>query len=361
MVHDPVRRRIAEILREFDSDAHTVDGAGNEPCTNGISSLPSGVTEIGQLYRECAEYGDAIAPFIDRILIEDCLGAMARLPSDTIHLIVSDIPYGIGADHWDVLHDNTNSALLGSSPAQQNAGTIFRNRGKPINGWSEADRKIPLQYQQWVASWAEQWFRVLKPGASAFVFAGRRFSHRCICAMEDAGFSLKDMLAWERPRAAHRAQRLSEVFRRRGDALSANRWAGWKLGNLRPTFEPILWFVKPYTIGGTLADNMLRHGVGAYNDEAFARYCDKSENVLRIGNAPNEGGLHPTQKPVRLMQALIELASQPNQIVLDPFTGSGTTAVAAALLNRRFIAIEQEARYAETARKRFASELPTLI
>ncbi|QPQ56316.1 site-specific DNA-methyltransferase [Allosphingosinicella flava] len=291
----------------------------------------------------------------------DCIAELNRLESEFVHLIVSDIPYGIAADHWDVLHDNTNSALLGSSPAQQNAGAIFKNRGKPINGWSEADRQIPLQYQQWVGNWAGQWFRVLKPGASAFVFAGRRFSHRCICAMEDAGFSLKDMLAWERPRAAHRAQRLSEVFRRRGDIRSADKWNGWKLGNLRPTFEPILWFVKPYTIGATLADNMLHHGVGAYNDAAFSRYCDKSENVLRIGNAPGEGGLHPTQKPVRLMQALIELASQPDQIVLDPFAGSGTTAVAAALLNRRFIAIEQDASYVKIARKRLENELPSLI
>lgn len=283
------------------------------------------------------------------------------MPSESVHQITSDIPYGIAADTWDVLHDNTNSALLGSSPAQQSAGAIFKSRGKPINGWSEADREIPRQYQEWCASWASSWFRVLKPGGSAFIFAGRRFAHRCVCAMEDVGFSLKDVLAWERPRAAHRAQRLSEVFRRRGDRESQERWAGWRVGNLRPSFEPILWFVKPYKIGTTIADNMRVHGVGAYNDAAFARYVDGSENILRIGPQTGEGGLHPTQKPVRLMQALIELTTSPGQIVLDPFAGSCTTAVAASLLNRHYIAIEIDPKYSSIGMNRLESDLLSLI
>jgi site-specific DNA-methyltransferase (adenine-specific) len=354
MLDNAVQRPIDAIPQEYDDRGRPEELENDEPPTDGTAQGEQAPGEHG-------EEGETIASFVNRILAGDCVAALGRLPAETIHLIASDIPYGIAADHWDVLHDNTNSALLGASPAQVNAGAIFKNRGKPINGWSEADREIPRQYQRWVASWAGQWFRVLKPGASAFIFAGRRFSHRCVCAMEDAGFSLKDMLAWERPRAAHRAQRLSAVYRRRGDEQSARQWEGWKLGNLRPSFEPILWFVKPYTIGGTLADNMLRHGVGAYNDQAFSRYCAKSENVLRIGFAAGEGGLHPTQKPVRLMQALVELASLPDQIVLDPFAGSGTTAVAAALLNRKFIAMEQEENFIKIACDRLSKELPSLI
>ena len=44
------------------------------------------------------------------------------------------------------------------------------------------------------------------------------------------------------------------------------------MGNLRPTFEPILWFVKPYVIGTTIADNVLAHDVGAFNERAFVSY-----------------------------------------------------------------------------------------
>ena len=111
----------------------------------------------------------------------DSFELIKNIPSESIHLILSDIPYGIGIDEWDVLHDNTNTAYLGSSPAQKNAGAIFKKRGKPLNGWSESDRAIPKQYQEWCSTWANEWYRVLKPGASALVFAGRRLSHRCVC------------------------------------------------------------------------------------------------------------------------------------------------------------------------------------
>lgn len=285
------------------------------------------------------------------------LELIKHVESKSVHLILSDIPYGIGADDWDVLHNNTNSAYLGSSPAQKTAGAVFKKRGKPINGWSEADRAIPKQYQDWCSQWASEWYRTLKPGGNALVFAGRRLSHRCVCAMEDAGFNLKDSLAWIRTRAPHRAQRLSVVYDRRGDTASSETWEGWRVGNLRPIFEPILWFTKPYKIGTTLADNALEHGVGAYNERAFLRYVEEPENLIRCGLDKGEGGLHPTQKSVRLMQALIELTTQEGQLVLDPFAGSGSTLVAAKNLSRRYMGFEAVPEHVETCRNRLSPDL----
>lgn len=280
---------------------------------------------------------------------------IALVESQSVHLILSDIPYGIGAEDWDVLHANTNSAFLGSSPSQKSAGAVFSKRGKPINGWSESDRDIPRQYQEWCSQWASEWHRVLQPGASVFIFAGRRFAHRCICAMEDVGFSLKDSLAWLKSCAPHRAQRLSVVYDRRHDSDSSQAWKGWRVGNLRPTFEPILWFTKPYKIGTTIADNVLTHGVGAYNEQAFLRYVESPENVIRAGLGKREGGKHPTQKPVRLMQALIELTTTEGQVVLDPFAGSGSTLVAAKHLNRRYIGFEASSEHVETCKSRLSA------
>lgn len=285
------------------------------------------------------------------------LDLIKQVESESVHLILSDIPYGIGAEDWDVLHGNTNSAYLGSSPAQKSAGAIFKKRGKPINGWSEADRAIPREYQEWCALWAPEWYRTLKPGANVFIFAGRRLAHRCTCAMEDAGFSLKDNIAWLKSRAPHRAQRLSVVYDRRGDTKSSEEWEGWKLGNLRPIFEPILWFTKPYKIGTTLADNALQHGVGAYNEKSFLRYTDQPENVLKGAMGVGESGLHPTQKSVKLMQALIELTTKEGQLVLDPFAGSGSTLVASQKLGRRYMGFEAVPEYVETARLRLAPDL----
>ena len=208
---------------------------------------------------------------IDKLICENSIDAIRRIPTETIDAIISDIPYGIGYEDWDVLHNNTNSALGGASAAQQEAGSLFKRRGKPLNGWSAADKRIPHEYQEWCSTWASEWLRVMKPGATCFVFAGRRFAHRCTASLEDAGFNFKDMLAWQKPVAAHRAQRISEVFKRRGDNKSAETWEGWRVANLRPLFEPILWFQKPYKVGGTLADNLLEHGVGAWNEQALSK------------------------------------------------------------------------------------------
>lgn len=294
--------------------------------------------------------------FLDEVKNGDCRYLIKEISANSIDLILSDIPYGISAESWDVLHDNTNSALLGTSPAQVHAGGVFKKRGKPLNGWSEADRLIPKQYYEWVTTWVEDWLRVLKPGGSAFVFAGRRLAHRCICAFEDVGFIYKDMIGWDKQKAAHRAQHISCVFGRRKDFISASKWEGWKVGNLRPVFEPILWFMKPYKIGGTLADNVLNYGVGAYNEKILDRYNQKTNNMFSIESKSTDRGLHPTQKPIELMKLLIELTTKEEQVVLDPFAGSSTTLVAALQLGRHFIGFEQSKEYFEISQKRIFEE-----
>ena len=294
---------------------------------------------------------------LDSVTCMDGIAAVKELAESIAHLILSDIPYGIGVDEWDVLHNNTNSAFLGTSPAQVKAGAVFKRRGKPLNGWSEADRRIPVEYQQWCESFASEWLRVLKPGGSALIFAGRRLSHRCMVAFEEAGFTYKDSLAWLKEIAPHRAQRLSVVFQRRGDAANAEKWEGWRVGNLRPIFEPILWFVKPYPIGTTIADNVLTYGVVAYNEKAFVAYERTADNVVRSGFAPREGGRHVAQKPVQLLRALIELTTLRGQIVLDPFCGSGSTLVAAKSIGRRYIGFDNDEDCVKVARERLAPDM----
>jgi site-specific DNA-methyltransferase (adenine-specific) len=294
---------------------------------------------------------------LDSVSKSDGIAAVKEFSSCSVHLILSDIPYGIGAEEWDVLHHNTNSAFLGSSPAQVKAGAVFRRRGKPLNGWSEADRQIPFEYQKWCHAFAHEWLRVLKPGGSAIIFAGRRLSHRCIVALEDAGFTFKDSLAWLREAAPHRAQRLSVVFEKRGDTKNSKKWKGWRVGNLRPIYEPVLWFVKPYPIGTTIADNVLSFNVGAFNEKAFIKYEHTPDNVLKSGFAPHEGGLHIAQKPIKLLIALIELTTLEGQVVLDPFCGSGSTLLAAKSAGRHFIGFDNDDECVKTAKERLAPNM----
>ena len=282
----------------------------------------------------------------DKIILGDSTEILKSIPAASIHAIISDIPYGIGCDEWDVLHNNRNTAYGGASSAQLAAKGLFRRRGKPLNGWSEADKQIPAEYQNWCAMWAGDWVRVLKPGGSCFVFAGRRYAHRCVVALEDAGFTFKDMLSWEKDKAPHRAQRLSAIYKRRNDEFNERRWTGWRVANLRPLFEPILWFQKPYKTGGTIADNVLENEVGAWNENALIRYNLHTEtrevfsNIIKIRTSTEDHGKHVAQKPLELMELLISLVTMEGQTVMDPFMGSGTTCVAAQKLNRHYIGID---------------------
>lgn len=286
----------------------------------------------------------------------DSLELIKQIPKDTCHLILSDIPYGIGYDDWDVLHTNTNSSYMGASEAQKKAGGVFKHRGKPLNGWSEADKNISKEYYAWCSKWAVEWLRILKPGASVFIFAGRRMAHRCICAMEDAGFLFKDMLSWEKESAFHRAQRVSVIFDKRKDSMNSKKWEGWRVGNLRPLFEPILWFMKPYPIGGTLVDNILENGVGAFNELEWKNISNTSSNLIKVNSTKEDHGLHPTQKPVSLLESLIKLVTTEGQIVVDPFMGSGSTGVACRNLNRRFIGFEYNEDYFLKAKERLGAK-----
>ncbi|NJM90129.1 MAG: hypothetical protein HC847_26315, partial [Hydrococcus sp. RU_2_2] len=79
-------------------------------------------------------------------------------------------------------------------------------------------------------------------GAEHLTAAQKRLIERVINAFEDSGFLLKDVLAWKKPSAHHRAQKVSIVFERRNLPEKAEEWEGWRLGNLAPIYEPIAWF-----------------------------------------------------------------------------------------------------------------------
>jgi len=282
--------------------------------------------------------------FLNQITLGDSLAFIPKLSDKSIDLFLSDIPYGISLDDWDVLHNNTNSALLGKSPAQEGKSG-FKRRGKPINGWAQSDRNIGLEYQEWCKDWATKVYPKMKDGSFLFVFGARRTIHRVINAFEDSGFLLKDTLAWKKPSAHHRAQRVSIVLERRGLLEEAKKWEGWRLGNLAPIWEPIAWFMKPYKIGGTITDNILENEVGAMNIDACKLNGTSPTNSLEFGFRKNEKRTHEAQKPLDLIEYLIKLTTQEHQIVLDPFMGSGTTAVAAKELKRNFIGLEANPDY----------------
>jgi len=287
--------------------------------------------------------------YLNKIINADCRDHLDKLAPESIDLLLSDIPYGINLDTWDGLHKNTNSALLGSSPAQ-NGKSGFKKRGKPINGWNEADKKIGQEYQEWCMTWTKKLFPIMKEGSSVFIFGARRTIHRAILAMEDSGFLLRDTLVWKKQNAHHRAQKISIVLERRGLEEEAKKWEGWRLGNLAPMFEPIAWFFKPYKV--TITDNILKNQLGAMNLGGTSHYVVDQNNILDFWFDKNERKYHEAQKPLSITKYLIELTTVKGQTILDPFAGSGTTAVASKILDRNFIGFEIDENYAHIAEER---------
>jgi site-specific DNA-methyltransferase (adenine-specific) len=281
---------------------------------------------------------------INKITYGDCLDYIPKIDDNSIDLFLSDIPYGISHNDWDVLYNNTNSALLGKSPAQEGK-TGFKRRGKPINGWALSDRNIGLEYQMWCGRWSVMVFPKMKSGSSLFVFGARRTIHRVINAFEDSGFLLKDILAWKKPSAHHRAQRVSTILNKRGLTQEAEKWKGWRLGNLSPIWEPIAWFIKPYRIGGTITDNLIENELGAMNMDGCRIDGASPSNLLEFGFGKDEVRIHEAQKPLRLIKFLINLTTREGQLILDPFMGSGTTAVSAMDMKRDFIGFESDKEY----------------
>lgn len=155
------------------------------------------------------------------IINKDCFDVLPNIASNSIDLFLSDIPYGINLDEWDVLHNNTNSALLGSSPAQKGKSG-FKKRGKPINGWNSDDRNINKEYEDWCFSWGLMLYDIMKEGAPVLIFGGRRTIHAALKGLERAGFLVKDILAWEKENAHHRSQDIFKVLVKRGKYKLSN-------------------------------------------------------------------------------------------------------------------------------------------
>ena len=231
---------------------------------------------------------------------------------------------------------------MGTSPAQEKS-KLFKSRGKPLNGWGEADRNIGKEFSDWCEKWLTECSRVLKPASPLLIMTGRQMQHRFTLAAESVGFVYKDYLVWDKMTAPFRAQNVGKVLEKRGVEYEGN----WRLGNLAPMHEPIIYCFKPYKQGTTVTDCFINEGVGCFDADIL------TSNILRIPSRVG-GKVHETQKPVELFEILIRLVTKEGHTVLDPFMGSGTTGVACINTGRKFIGIEMYEEYFNIASKRVA-------
>lgn len=284
------------------------------------------------------------------IFHEDCRLGLKRLTADSVDFIITDPPYFI-----DGMGDDWNDKKLKNKAAK--AGIVG---GLPVG--MKFDREQGARLQRFLEPLAREFLRVLKPGGFCVVFSQGRLYHRTACALDNAGFEIRDLLGWK---YEGQAKAFSQShFIRRDKRLSAAEKEkliaaldGMKTPQLKPQIEPMSLAQKPRD--GTFVENWQKHGVGLMDtrESLDGRFPGNIMEVSKQGKNSDKID-HMTVKPVALIAHLIKLFTRPGQIVLDPFLGSGTHGAAALQTQRRFIGFEIEKRYCRFAEGRLEKIAP---
>ena len=194
-----------------------------------------------------------------QLLHGDCVEILATLPAESIDACVTDPPYGIGfmGREWDTFKPGESRASKGLHPNQRIGSTNPNLRGRrraPTVSPSQIEYDYSVTglraFQIWTEAWGREVLRVLKPGGHAVVCGAPRAYHRMASGLEDAGFEIRDCLAW--------------LF---GSGFPKSLNLGEGLGTaLKPAHEPIVLARKPFK--GSVRANVDRHGTGALNIDA---------------------------------------------------------------------------------------------
>ncbi len=257
---------------------------------------------------------------VDKILMGDCVAAMNSLPAESIDMIFADPPYNLQLE--GELHRPDNSKVAGVDDA-----------------WDKfADLST---YDCFTDAWLQAARRLLKPDGSMWVIGSYHNIFRVGALLQDLGFWILNDVIWRKtnPMPNFRGRRFANAH------------------------ETLIWcarskesrYVFNYESMKSLNDDL------QMRSDWLMPICTGHE---RVKDSEGRKG-HPTQKPEMLLQRIIMASTKPDDVVLDPFFGTGTTGVAAKRLRRRWIGIERERDYIELARKRIAEvkpiEDPTLL
>ncbi len=237
---------------------------------------------------------EGVSKVKNKIINDDCLKGMDKLIKKGIlvDLIVADPPYCISKNsQFHTMKDRNNPRT----------GTDF-------GSWDiDFDNKF----------WLRRAFKILKDGGSLIVFNDFKKASHIIDMATALGFEYKDTLIWKKTNPMPRNRDRRYV----------------------PSLEMMIWFVKPKA---KWTFNRLKE---TYESGVFEYASESGGGFKRI---------HPTQKPVKLIETIINIHSNEGEMVLDPFMGSGTTAIASINTGRTYIGFELESDYFEKSIKRIS-------
>ncbi len=254
------------------------------------------------------------SPSSARILVGDCVAEMAKLPAASVDLVFADPPYNL-----------------------QLQGDLKRPDDSRVDAVDEDWDKFASfsAYDDFTRAWIAACRRVMKPNATLWVIGSYHNNFRVGTVLQDLGFWILNDIVWRKsnPMPNFRGRRFT-------NAHETLIWAARDAAKRDYTFN-----YEALKAGNE--DIQMR-------SDWFIPLCTGEERLKgRDGKK-----LHPTQKPEALLARVVLAASRPDDLVLDPFCGTGTTGAVARRLNRRFIGIERDADYAAAAERRIAAVAP---
>jgi modification methylase len=250
---------------------------------------------------------------VNRVLVGDCLEELARLPDQSVDLAFADPPYNLQLER-----------------------ELLRPNNTVVDGVDDAWDKFTsfAEYDRFSRAWLGECRRVLKPDGAIWVIGSYHNIFRLGVALQDLGFWIQNDVIWRKtnPMPNFRGKRFT-------NAHETLIWAG-RDAKSRPTFN--------YEAMKALNDDIQMR-----SDWLFP-ICSGPE---RLKDAAGRKA-HPTQKPEALLHRLLLASTNPGDLVLDPFFGTGTTGAVARRLGRRWLGIERDPDYAEAAETRIAKVRP---
>ncbi|MDD5528104.1 MAG: site-specific DNA-methyltransferase [Patescibacteria group bacterium] len=298
--------------------------------------------------------------FVNKIICADTLKFLAKIESDSIDVVLTDPPYFLDKldNNWDCeeVANQDNQQVIKSLPA----GMKF-------------DREQGKKFYAWYLKISEEIFRVLKPGGFFFSFSSPRLYHRMASAIDDAGFEIRDAFMWLYTQNQAKAMGVDHFINKmnideKAKGKIREKLNGWKTPQIKSCFEPIAMAQKPTE--QTYLNNMMKYEVGLFDTTVRIGDNMYPANVFTIDSInelvdrafllpkptkkeKGEYNDHKTVKPLAVCEYLINLSAfAKDAVVLDPFVGSGTTAVAAKKLGKNYIGIDANEKYVKISEQR---------
>ena len=298
--------------------------------------------------------------FVNKIICADTLEMFSQLENDSIDVVLTDPPYFL-----DKLDNNWNYEEVSN---KRNQYAI-----KSLPAGMKFDRAQGKKFYAWYLKISEEIFRILKPGGFFFSFSSPRLYHRMASAIDDAGFEIRDAFMWLYTQNQAKAMGVDHFINKmnideKTKEKIKEKLNGWKTPQIKTCFEPIAMAQKP--TDQTYLNNMLKHSVGMFNTNVKIGDNMYPANVFTVDSInelidktfllpkptkkeKGEYNDHKTVKPLAVCEYLIKLSAfADDAVILDPFVGSGTTAVAAKKLGKNYIGIDANEKYVKISERR---------